>query len=374
MNNDKKKLYAISVLIFVLLLIALFVDFGSSKIVAACLILLLTGITCLCIKKRSSVSINKKEVLLLLSVIAIIYVVLIQMSQLIFQGYRTPYNITLETSLKHILPTIIVIVGIEIIRFVLVSQKNRFVNALVLLSSIWAEVLLFASIREIVNFNFFMDMVGLTLFPAICANIFYQYVAKRYGVIPNIVFRLITTLYIYLFKTVPDIPDALFACVKMLLPLALMALLSAMFSKQKKNATHHGGKLSAVALVMSVVVIASVAMLISCRFRFGALVIATESMTGEINKGDMIVYERYDDQDIKVGQVVVFTNEQQDKIIHRVVEIQNIGGELRYYTKGDANEDLDEGYRVDSDIVGLSNVKIAFLGYPTLWLREIIKN
>ena len=374
MNKDKKKLYGIGTLIFVLLLIALFVDFGSSKIVAACLILLMTAVTCLCIKKRGSVSINKKEVLLLLIVIAVLYVVLIQMSQLIFQGYRSPYNITLETLLKHILPTVIVIVGIEIIRFVLVSQKSRFVNGITLLSSILAEVLLFASIKEIVNFNFFMDMVGLTLFPAICANVFYQYISKSYGAIPNIIFRLITTLYVYLFRIVPDIPDALFACVKMLLPLALMALISAMFSKQKKKAIRHGRHLSAVAMVLAVVVISSVAMLISCRFRFGALVIATESMTGEINKGDMIVYEQYDDQVIEVGQVVVFTNGQQEKVIHRVVEIQNIGGEVRYYTKGDANEDLDAGYRVDSDIVGLSNIKLAFFGYPTLWLREIIKN
>ena len=367
----KKKLYIIPTLLFVLLLTALFVDLGSSKIIAACLILTFTVLSCLLIKKRISVSIYKKDVLLIMSVIAVIYVVLHQMSQLVFQGYKSPYIISLDSLLKHIIPTVTVIVGIEIIRFVFISQKNGLINAITLISSILAELLLFASIGDIVNYNLFMDMVGMTLFPAITANILYQYIAKRYGVIPNIVFRLITTLYIYLFKTVPDIPDALLACVKIILPLLIMAFLSAMFAKRKKNARQHSGKISAVATVLSVIFIASVAMLISCQFKYGALVIATESMTGEINKGDIIIYERYDSQPIKEGQVIVFLDDQ-SKIVHRVVKIQNLGEETRYYTQGDANEDPDYGYRTRKDIFGVTDFKISYAGYPTLWLRELL--
>ncbi len=35
-------------------------------------------------------------------------------------------------------------------------------------------------------------------------------------------------------------------------------------------------------------------MVVSCRFRYGTLVIGTGSMTGTINKGDIIIYERYE--------------------------------------------------------------------------------
>ena len=115
---------------------------------------------------------------------------------------------------------------------------------------------------------------------------------------------------------------------------------------------------------------ASIAMLISCQFRFGALVIATESMTGEINKGDMIIYERYEGQTIEEGQVIVFLQEE-SKIVHRVVRIEHIDGETRYFTMGDANEVLDAGSRRASDIVGLTDVKVALIGYPTLWLRGL---
>ena len=96
-------------------------------------------------------------------------------------------------------------------------------------------------------------------------------------------------------------------------------------------------------------------------------------MTGEINKGDIIIYDRYESQSIKEGQVIVFLDHS-SKIVHRVVEIQTIGEEVRYYTQGDANEDRDSGYRTDEDIIGLTDVKIAYAGYPTLWLRELLKS
>jgi signal peptidase I len=94
-------------------------------------------------------------------------------------------------------------------------------------------------------------------------------------------------------------------------------------------------------------------------------------MTGEINKGDIIIYERYDSQPIVEGQVIVFLDGQ-SKIVHRVVEIKNIGGEIRYYTQGDANDDRDMGYRTKADLFGVTDIKIAYAGYPTLWLRELL--
>ncbi len=371
MNRDKKVLYIISFIMFGLLLLAFFIGLGDSKIVAACIVLLLTPLTCILVRKRNALSINKREVLLLMSVLAIIYVVLVQMSSLLFGSYNNPYTVDLKFALTTILPLAGIIVGIEIIRYVLLSQQNRLVSVMTFLSCVLAEMLMFARLGDIVNFNFFMEMVGMTLFPALSANVLYHYVSKNYGFMPNVVFRLITTLYIYFFDTLTDMGNALHSCIKMILPLVILAFISALFAKKKKNARRGSEKLSIACTVAALVFIVSVAMLISCRFRYGAIVIATESMSGEINKGDIIIYEEYTDQKIEEGQVIVFL-ENQNRVIHRVVKIEQIGGEIRYYTKGDANEDNDYGYRIKADIVGLTDLKIAYAGYPTLWLHELI--
>jgi signal peptidase len=218
-----------------------------------------------------------------------------------------------------------------------------------------------------------MDLVGLTLFPAISANIYYHYTSKRYGMFPSTVLRTVITLYVYFIPNITGISNAMSACLKLFLPLGVLAFVSALYEKGKKNAIRRGQKLSTVTMIFAVLTVTFVAMLISCQFRFGALVIATESMTGEINKGDMIIYEQYDDQPIEVGQVIVFTQNNQNRIVHRVIKIETVNGEKRYYTQGDANPAPDDAYRTEADIIGLTDLKLAYVGYPTLWLKELLE-
>ena len=127
-------------------------------------------------------------------------------------------------------------------------------------------------------------------------------------------------------------------------------------------------------LLTSVVVIIMIGtvMLVSNQFRYGALVIATESMTGELDKGDVVIFESFEGQHIPEGQVIVF-EKYNTTVVHRVVDIKIINGIARYYTKGDANEDNDMGYITNAEIVGLVNYKIPTVGYPTLWLRSLFQ-
>ena len=76
----------------------------------------------------------------------------------------------------------------------------------------------------------------------------------------------------------------------------------------------------------------AVIMLISNQFRYGAFVIATESMTGEINKGGIIIYEEYGDQVIFEGLVIVFEKDS-SVIIHRVEKIEIINGAVEIQGK-----------------------------------------
>ena len=371
MTYDKKVLYTISSIAFAVLLACFFVEVGDGKILTSCVIVPLTVATCLFIKKRGSLSINSREVLLLTVVIAALYVIITQILGFYFGYYTNPYFVTAGIFFKNILPVAVIIIGSEIIRYVLLAQKNKYADVMSFLACVIADVLTFSNMVGITNFNKFMDLVGLTMFPAISANIFCHYSSKRFGVLPNIAFRLITTLYSYFFHSIVSMSDAMFACIKMFLPIVTLMLVTTFYEKKNKKAPSRAQKLSAFSMILAFATVISVSMLISCQFRFGALVIATDSMTGEINKGDMIIYERYDDQTIKEGQVIVFDKDG-NKIIHRVIRIERIGNEIRYYTKGDANETEDTGYRLRSDIVGLTDMKVAYVGFPTLWLRELL--
>ena len=187
---------------------------------------------------------------------------------------------------------------------------------------------------------------------------------------PNVAVRLIVTLYPYIIPYSTGLSSAIYSFVMLALPLAIYIFIDALYEKKKKYALGKKHKLGFVAGALVIVLMISFVMLISCQFKYGMIVIATDSMTGEINKGDAIIYTRYEGQTINEGQVVVF-EKSKTKVVHRVVAVENINGVTRYYTKGDNNSDIDKGYITDADIIGLTNLKIAYIGFPTVWIREI---
>ena len=84
----------------------------------------------------------------------------------------------------------------------------------------------------------------------------------------------------------------------------------------------------------------------------------------------IILYEKYKNtDDIKVGNIIVFY-EDDIKVIHRIIDQKLMGEETRYYTKGDANQKQDEGYRETKDIIGQVKARIPYMGWFTLWIND----
>ncbi len=371
--SDKRKLYIISALTPAALLLALLIPGEYSGKIAAAVLLLPAALLCgILIKKRGIPSINKPQVMMLMSVISLVLLTLLYLSGLKFGYVKNPYALQPKFLLAYALPMAVVIVASEYFRYVMRAQSDKWADVLSYISCVAAEALMFGNLAYLTTFNRFMDFVGIMLFPAIIANLLYHYLSKRYGMYPNIVYRAVTTLYVYLIPLQSDIPDSLLALCKLCIPILIFLFIDALYEKKRKYALAKKSALSSVITVVLIAMTIPVILLISNQFRYGMLVVATPSMTGELNKGDAAIYQRLDEQPIEEGQVIVF-DKGGSLIIHRVVDIQTINGTTRYYTKGDANEDLDAGFIHRSDIVGFVNYKIPYLGYPTIWMRSLFK-
>ena len=376
MTDKKVNRIASASLVAALLLVLLLPMKESGRIVAALLLLLAAILIPFFIKKRGVPSIHKKQVLLILTVIALLYVMLFYLSGIKFGYYRNPYRLTLTNFWRFFLPIAVIIVCTEIVRYVLIAQKDSLTRALCYVACVMADMLICSNIPSVTSFNAFMDLVAGTLFPALLSNLLYNYLAKRYGMYPNIVFRLLTILHAYTFSITTGMETSLINLIKLFLPIIIYLFIDALYEKKVRYALGNKSRLwkvaSTILTIVVVVIMVGTVMLVSNQFKYGALVIATESMTGEINKGDVILFERYEDQEIVEGQVIVF-EQGSSMIVHRVVDIEIINGVAYYYTKGDANEDLDAGYITDANIVGVTNFKLPYFGYPTLWMRSLFK-
>lgn len=374
MTSDRIKIYVTSISMLIVSIAALFIPDVLNRWVLALVMVPLAIFTALSIKKRSLLSVNKKEVTMVMATIGVIYLMLYYLSGLYFGSSKNYYKFSWTGVYKFIIPITIIIVSTEIIRHVLLAQNNKKVFVISYFQCVIVEVLLSSKLHNAEHFDVFMNLIGITLFPALVSNLFYHYLSKRYGCKPVIAYRLITVLYYYILPIIPRVPEYIMSLVGMVLPLVLYVLVKAMFEPQKYAIPQSKKKISGVFIVIAIVLITGWVMLISCQFRYGLLVIATESMTGEINKGDAVVFEQYDGRNIKEGQVIVFSKDKNTRVVHRVVEIKIIDGEYRYYTKGDANESMDSGYVTRSQIVGITHFKILYIGHPTLWLRALFSN
>lgn len=370
MKSDQKKILWISLSILFLLSVALFIPVIAGRIMAAIILVPFAVVTVLCIKKRSIYSHYRKQITMLIAVMGVLFVVLYYMTGLRFGFYKSPYAFSPLVFFDFFLPTVAIIISIEMIRAVLLAQSGRAVSLLAYLIGVLADVLLVTKIEGIETFNKFMDFIGLALLPALVANYVYGYLSKRYGARPNIVYRLLITLYPYLIPILPKMPDSLYSFAKLIVPVVILAFFRLLYEKKEKRVSKISVIWARIFACAFAVVIISIVMLISCQFHYGLFVIKTESMTGELNVGDAVIYESYEDQEIRVGEVIVFRRGE-TVTIHRVIEIKQVNGEARYYTKGDANDSPDLGYVVESEIVGIPTVKLPYVGYPTLWVREL---
>ena len=113
--------------------------------------------------------------------------------------------------------------------------------------------------------------------------------------------------------------------------------------------------------------------LASGKFKYGMLSIGSGSMTGTINKGDVVIYENKSDKmNPKVGDILLFKKEKKI-VVHRIIRKVKVNDEVIYYTKGDANK-KEDGYPItNNDVIGIAKKRIKYLGIPSVALNELTK-
>ena len=372
MSRDKKILYTSSTALVLALLGALFLPGNIGYILTALLLVVAAIAIFFLVKKRPILSINKNTVLLIMIAVGAVCLVLYYLTGVHFGFYKSSTPLSARSFFTNILPITAIIVAIEFIRYVFLAQNAKFMGVIAYMIGILSELLVFSTLTSITTFSSFMDATGLYLLPAVTANILYNFLAKNYGFLPGIAYRLLTTLYSYVLPIYPQTPDVLFSFAKLLIPLAVYAFIGALYSKGKRYEKPKSRISGWISMGLSALFMISIVLLISGEFRYRTLVIATESMTGAINKGDAIIYEAYTDQYIQEQDVVVF-RKGNSLIVHRVVDIENINGQIKYYTKGDANDDPDFGYITNANIEGVVLFKLPYCGQITLLIRDAFK-
>ena len=370
MNKDKIKVYILEIIIGIVFFFTLFVSSTYLRAIVAGLLIACFFVIRKVVAKRNTISLFHRQVTVLLGLLAVVFLLIFYLLGLYFGFGSSLIQFDLKTLSVMIVPTAIIIVVSEVIRSILLAEKSMISKVLTTISLILVDLTLYTNMSQLSTYSGFVSIISFSLLSSIAGNLLWNYTSVRYGYKPAIVFRLIMTLYEFIIPIIPNV-FLYFRCfLRMVYPYIIYLILEMLYSKTDFIVAVKDKRRDNIITGVLLGIMVLIIMLISCEFKYGLLIIATGSMKGTIDIGDAVVFESYDGQDINEHQIIIYEKDNM-RIVHRVVDIKEVNGVRRYYTKGDANMQKDSGYVTVEDIVGLVKFKIKYIGYPTLGLRKM---
>ena len=105
-------------------------------------------------------------------------------------------------------------------------------------------------------------------------------------------------------------------------------------------------------------------------FGYKPFIVMSGSMETEIYEGDLVFAKVVEPETLAVGDIISFRENEGTVVTHRIAEIVNDDGELKFYTKGDVNNSYDVGFVTVTRLEGLYVGKISGAGRVVLVMQE----
>jgi len=90
-------------------------------------------------------------------------------------------------------------------------------------------------------------------------------------------------------------------------------------------------------------------------------------MEPTLYRGDLVVVRAVEPETLQVGDIIIFHASWCDvPVVHRIIEVQHVGGEIQFITKGDNNPTPDHTPVQASDVIAKVIASVRYLGFVTL--------
>ncbi len=321
---------------------------------------------------------DRKEIITIL-VISVFLFYAITYSAVFFWGIlENRIVFTFSLLLNNIIPLFLIIILTELLRFIIIRKGRGY-------KSIWIlAIILFTLIEVSIKMKGYDLNIGIDLLRfsievlsiSIVKNILLCYLVNRTGYKATIIFRLIYEIPLYILPFFPNLGIFIDSVTKIIFPGILLFIFLFKYEipnkydiiKEKiKSKVGHKICYGIIVIIMGLLVALS-----SAKFNLFTIVVGSGSMRPVIQKGDLVLVKKVKPNTLKKDDILVF-NHEGITVVHRIIEIKTQNGEPVFYTKGDANKNADD-YGIDSEnAIGKVIFKIKYIGYPTIWINDQIK-
>ena len=269
------------------------------------------------------------------------------------------------------------LLSMELSRSWLVNHPTEKYGTAVLLGVSLFFALLVVPLSQITGFarHIVPARIALSLWlPLVAESLLASRLALLGGWVPAIIYRTVLAAFWRFSPVLPGLPWQFLGLIGMVVPvlcmLALEAILNPGASKiqregRRASSAGRAGWIAAAALAVFIIWFAAGI------FPIKPSVIASGSMAPFMKVGDIAIVARAAPGSIGAGDVIEFRRDDGSRVLHRVVQVYESGGETAFETMGDANSSPDSGLVLFENVDGKVIAVIPKLGWLSLTEKRV---
>lgn len=326
------------------------------------------------LKVRSKYDITQTVIIIL-----ILYCMIYFSLGLVFGYEKSPYSHELIPMLKNIWTFVVAIGFQEYVRMQLIklSPKKIGYYAIITLFFIIAEIDFWNISSNFSNNVAFFKYMSQTIVPLLVSNCLFTYLVIMAGNVPSTIYRVVLSLITILLPIFPGLNWLIKAMLEIILVIVCALYVNYVDLQSARVLNRRQLKKEKVtSYIPFVIVLVILVCFIGGIFKYQPIAVLSNSMYPTFARGDAVVVQKLEKKEfskLKKGDILYYSKDGK-LVIHRIIEIKETEEKkLEIKTKGDNNNTEDNWIIKEEEIIGKVKFMIPYIGYPSVWVNEMLK-
>lgn len=260
----------------------------------------------------------------------------------------------------------------EIVKYYLIKENNSklfiiIITTLFIIINIDINYLisLFRETRELFKY------ISSNIIPIIMYGIVGTYINKNGTLKTNLLLQMTPIIMTYTIPLAPNLDWYLYGVFHIIYLYIIYAYIK--YEIEKREETEKKAKESIYSTIPLIIVFTIIILFVLGKFCYVPIGVMSNSMKPIFERGDIVIYKKTKDiNEIEKNDIICYQLDD-IKVMHRVIKIETINNQKYFTTKGDNLTTKDPLKVKEDQIIGEIEFVIPRLGYPSVWLYEILK-
>ena len=374
MKKNTKLLYISEIIMLLAIVSLLFTIKNPSYSVRMVFVLTFLGISFVVLLEafgwKKDNSYLKNNVVRSLISILLSYLIIIYLLGLIL-GFSKGFTVVSKNYILTLGSSVLFILGLESIRYIIAKNSLNSKKPIIIFTilSIILNVLLELNINNLITSEEKFIFLSTIIFPIVAEELLCSFLTYKISMFPSLLYKLVIKLYMFIIPIVPNLGNYIYSTINIIFPYIIYFVVNKTiirYEKVKENVKKANITVFSIPLILLLIMLI---ILVSGLFKYKMIAIASNSMHPAYDRGDAVIYEKVDSEEIEEGEILVFHKE--GKIVtHRVTKKWSSNGIYYFKTKGDQNNAEDAWETSSNSVLGRVVFSFKYIGYPTVLINE----